>query len=81
MIDELNKTDAPAADEAGDEAEAFARLLRLVDGSLLPTVRAGRVALAGSDQAGETHVQTALDHLREVESDLVCLLASRGVLT
>jgi hypothetical protein len=81
VIDEPNKTDALAEAEAGEDAEAFARLLRLVDGSLLPTVRAGRVALAGSDQAGEAHVQTALDHLREVESDLVCLLASRGVLT
>jgi hypothetical protein len=64
-----------------DDPEALARLLRLVDGSLLPTVRAGRVALAGSEQAGDEHVQTAVDHLREVESDLVCLLASRGVMT
>jgi hypothetical protein len=64
-----------------DDPEALARLLRLVDGSLLPTVRAGRVALAGSGQDCEAHVQTALHHLRELESELVCLLASRGVLT
>jgi hypothetical protein len=81
VIDELDKIDPPAAAQPQDDPEALARLLRLVDGSLLPTVRAGRVALAGSDQAGDEHVRTALNHLREVESDLVCLLASRGVLT
>jgi hypothetical protein len=69
------------AGEGPADPEALASLLRLVDGSLLPTVRAGRVALAGSDQAGDEHVRTALNHLREVESDLVCLLASRGVMT
>jgi hypothetical protein len=77
LIEDLKETTG----EGRDDPEAFARLLRLVDGSLLPTVRAGRVALAESDQAHEVHVQTALNHLREVESDLVCLLASRGVLT
>jgi hypothetical protein len=77
VINDLNDIEG----RGPNDPEALARLLRLVDGSLLPTVRAGRVALAGSDQAGDEHVQTALHHLREVESDLVCLLASRGVMT
>jgi hypothetical protein len=81
VIEDLDKIHPPAAAASPADPEALARLLRLVDGSLLPTVRAGRVALAGSDQAADQHVQTALNHLRELESDLVCLLASRGVLT
>jgi hypothetical protein len=64
-----------------DDAEALARLLGMVDGSLLPTVRAGRMALTELGMADEQHVSTALRHLAEVESDLACLLASHGVLT
>jgi hypothetical protein len=69
--------------EQGDlEAdEALARLLGLVDGSLLAAVRAGRIALTESGLADEQHVSTAVHHLAEVESDLACLLASHGVLT
>jgi hypothetical protein len=65
---------------AGDP-QALAHLLGMVDGSLLPTVRAGRIALTESGLADEQHVSTAVRHLSEVESDLACLLAAHGVLT
>jgi hypothetical protein len=64
-----------------EDPEALTRLLGMVDGSLLPTVRAGRMALTESGLADEEHVSTALHHLAEVESDLACLLASHGVWT
>jgi hypothetical protein len=63
------------------DAEALVRLLGMVDASLLPIVRAGRMALTESGLADEQHVSTAVHHLAEVESDLACLLASHGVLT
>jgi hypothetical protein len=63
------------------DPESLDRLLRLVDDSLLPTVRAGRRALTESGQADDANVRTAVHHLKEVEADLVCLLASRGVWT
>jgi hypothetical protein len=63
------------------DPEALADLLGMVDGSLLTTVRAGRMALIASGLADEQHVCTAIHHLTEVESDLACLLASHGVLT
>jgi hypothetical protein len=64
-----------------EDPEALTRLLGMVDGSLLPTVRAGRMALTESGLADERHVSTAVHHLSEVESDLACLLAAHGVLT
>jgi hypothetical protein len=65
---------------AAGDPEALARLLRMVDSSLLPTIRAGRTALTESGLASEQHVRTALRGLTEVESDLACLLASHGML-
>jgi hypothetical protein len=64
-----------------EDPEALAHLLGIVDGSLLPTVRAGRMALTESGLSDEQHVSTAVHHLSEVESDLACLLAAHGVLT
>jgi hypothetical protein len=66
---------------APEDAEALTRLLGMVDGSLLPIVRAGRMALTESGFAGEERVSNALQHLTEVESDLACLLAAHGVWT
>jgi hypothetical protein len=65
---------------AGDP-EGLTRLLRMVDSSLLPSIRAERTALTRSGHASEHHVRTALHHLTEVESELACLLASHGILT
>jgi hypothetical protein len=56
-------------------------LLHMIDGSLLPTIRAGRTALTESGLASEQHVRTALHSLAEVESDLACVLASHGIWT
>jgi hypothetical protein len=67
--------------EDRQDQEALVRLLDMVDGSLLPSVKAGRAALNSSGLAGEQHVRKALHHLTEVESDLACLLASHGVWT
>jgi hypothetical protein len=71
----------PVAEQDAGDAEALARLLGMVDGSLLPIVRAGRTALTESGLSGEHHVRTAVQHLTEVESDLACLLAAHGVWT
>jgi hypothetical protein len=64
-----------------EDPEALARLLGMVDGSLLPTVRAGRMALTDSGLSDERHVLTAVHHLSEVEAELACLLAALGVWT
>jgi hypothetical protein len=75
------ETEMAVAPGDNQDPEALIRLLGMVDGSLLPTVRAGRMALTASGLADEQHVSTAVHHLTEVESDLACLLASHGVLT